>query len=1185
MRQHQRTGMVFIFVLGLLTVMIVVAFGFLKSMQSERGNLYVQRKDELARLAAEMGLSHAISVCNQEYLQVSEVRDDSVGGAVSRLDGLHKNVFNMLSPRTSGTHRPTSWDLAPDVPFADLFNAWCPNYHQSTNRIIHWTGGWRTARGYARWIEANRFDYDGSAVYDPSTYDMYTPATPNPGTVKTPFPPVAPWTRGGAYTSAHQVDHPLWLDSNCRPVTDPNLARFRLRYAVSIQDQSANLWMNTSMPWLTAGQQTAVRLAYKDAVQAVGSLLGKDITLESVFLGYGAYQNCRFAHAGDGSGQPDGVPIDFASRGGSAMPYRDPNTGRSRAFMNVHGSPTMSWNDPAGSWLGNGLLSYNDLGFATQGSGTEWHLHGDTKDNEPRVRGDNFAQSAATPFGRPAYGATDHPWAVNILMVAPRVIQGMVNAYVPPTARSVLIDSESHIPYISYTDAGGNVIATWPGGSGSYGPYTWTASTWAVPSSLGLSMPGIGIDLFTDTFKPGGAQPFPYPTPTNRDYWYATPASSRLKHDMVADLRTNAQRYPGGAFFVNATETRANQFVGWWNAASSPRQAWSDPASTSYAPPATGVDDCGKFIIFYVDDGANTAKTYTLPPAWLPNHPYAVGDKVANGGVAYVCTTITPAPVPPVTTGQSAAAGGPSGTGTGIVDNQLVWNYISVDATNILTPNRLISGSNLVTAFIPGGPFSRAESGPGADNRCSLYQKGTVTIYTPPVPVPVPSGANYPALPPLATDQVTAITTAPTSRNGLSYTGFPAMNPASWSITQSAGGWGSEAKTTAPNSYWLRLSVAFWHAVFTAQVANLAWADPSDVRNQKQFWDWPSGGVTYSTLQPGLGQWDWVSGIHKGKVSWKNPSDPKVVDAWDPRYADFRTMEQIDRQFLANLGESFENPGRVTTAAALAEIDSSTGRSRPARYVIASNSAADPSASNFGTGCQTYVSEYRITNNIRTLLTPIDTTVATASLTTRSTDPQSGAGLVPQKLWLLDEQNGEADASYTPTSVVGTSPTHLARARAKLMELVLNDWRMSFLGASKEYAGSFAPKDFDGDGEVFCSGYLVPASADADTSLTCHVAADASGNGPTANLTLFSLTGCLSFMRSNQYHIVVRGELYDNLIDKAVSEHYLESAYLMDPNRDVNRSVAPKTGMKASTVMMQRQVHNYYRGYMTRSYP
>lgn len=1185
-RQRSRSGMVFLFVLGLLTVMIVFAFGFLRTMQNERGNLFVQRKDDLARLAAEMGMSHAIAVCTQEYLQPTEVRDASTDSAVSRLDGLHKNAFNLLSPRINGTHRPSAWDLAPDVPFADLFSSWCPNYHVSTNRIVNWTSAWRTGRGYGRIIEANRFDYDGSAVYDPSTYDMYTPATPNPAAVKSPFPPVPPWVRGGAYAPANQLDHPLWLDNNCRPVSDPNLARFRLRYAVTIQDQSANLWMNTDMPWLNAGQKSAVRTAYKDAIEAVGSQLGKSVTLESVFLGYGAYQNCRFAHSGDGSGQAAGVPIDFASRGGGAMPYRDPNN-RNRAFMNVLGSPTMAWNDPAGTWLGNGLLSWNDIGFATQGPGSEWHLYGDTKDNEGRVRGDQFAQNVVSPFGRPEYGATDHPWVVNVLMIAPRLIQGMVNAYVPPTARSVLIDSETHYPYVSYPDAGGNQISTWTGGSGSYGTYNWNATTWSIPASLGLSMPGQGIDLFTDTFQPGGVKPFNYPAPTNRDYWYSTPASARLTHAGVADTRSNAQRYPGQAFFLTPTETQGNQFVGWWKTTPKPRQLIGDPASTSFAPPSSGVDDTGKYIVFYSDDATNVAKNYPAPADWQASHAYALGNTVANGGKYYVCTHILLGPPVPAT-GLSAASGGPSGTGSAIPDNQVAWDYYAppgADTTNILTPNQGLTSSNLPGTFSPGGPFNRMESGPGGDTRCSLYQKGSVTIYTPPVPVPVDGLAStkYPDLPATPADQVTAVTTPPATRNTLP--GFGGLNPNSWNIVQTAGGWGNEAKSTAPNSYWLRLSTAFWHAVFTAQTANLAWADPADIRNQKQFSDWPAGGVTYSTVQPGLGPWDWISGTRKGKASWKNASDPKTVDKWDPRYDDFKTMEQIDRQFIANMGESFEHPGQATPAAALTELDASTGRPRPARFSVAISNTADPSVANYGTGCQMYITEYRITNNIRTLLTPIDSTVASAALTARSTDAQTGPGLVPQKLWLLDEQNGEGDPAYTPGTTVGTTPTHLARARAKLMELVLNDWRMSFLGASKEYASAFRPKDFDGDGQVFCSGYMAGASSDADTGLSCFAAADSAGNGPASGLTMFSVTGCLSFMRSNQYRIIVRGELYDNILDKAVSEHYLESDYLIDPDRNVNRLGGPASGIEDSTVMMQRQIHNYYRGYMTRSYP
>jgi len=156
---------------------------------------------------------------------------------------------------------------------------------------------------------------------------------------------------------------------------------------------------------------------------------------------------------------------------------------------------------------------------------------------------------------------------------------------------------------------------------------------------------------------------------------------------------------------------------------------------------------------------------------------------------------------------------------------------------------------------------------------------------------------------------------------------------------------------------------------------------------------------------------------------------------------------------------------------------------------------------------------------------------------------------------------------------------------------VLNDWRMSFRGAAASYAADFRPKDFDGDGVVFCSGLPDSAlGADADTGLSCHAAADASGNGPgrAAGLTIFSMTGCFTISRSHQIKIQVRGELYDNFTSRAVSERYLESALLVDPDEDVRRSTGPgvlPSGLDDSVLIFQRPIHNYYQGYLNRTYP
>jgi len=59
---------------------------------------------------------------------------------------------------------------------------------------------------------------------------------------------------------------------------------------------------------------------------------------------------------------------------------------------------------------------------------------------------------------------------------------------------------------------------------------------------------------------------------------------------------------------------------------------------------------------------------------WTASHAYLVGERVTNDtNKTYICTTA----------GISAAAGGPTGTGSGITDGTVVWNY--VEASTALT--------------------------------------------------------------------------------------------------------------------------------------------------------------------------------------------------------------------------------------------------------------------------------------------------------------------------------------------------------------------------------------------------------------------------------------------------------------------------------------------------------------------
>ena len=84
--------------------------------------------------------------------------------------------------------------------------------------------------------------------------------------------------------------------------------------------------------------------------------------------------------------------------------------------------------------------------------------------------------------------------------------------------------------------------------------------------------------------------------------------------------------------------------------------------------------------------------------AWVVLTAYAVGDYVSNGGDVYICTTA----------GTSAASGGPSGTGTGIVDATVVWdfqgaeqNVVGVDNTTDLDVQSAVTPGGAAGAGIP----------------------------------------------------------------------------------------------------------------------------------------------------------------------------------------------------------------------------------------------------------------------------------------------------------------------------------------------------------------------------------------------------------------------------------------------------------------------------------------------------
>lgn len=143
--------------------------------------------------------------------------------------------------------------------------------------------------------------------------------------------------------------------------------------------------------------------------------------------------------------------------------------------------------------------------------------------------------------------------------------------------------------------------------------------------------------------------------------------------------------------------------------------------------------------------------------------------------------------------------------------------------------------------------------------------------------------------------------------------------------------------------------------------------------------------------------------------------------------------------------------------------------------------------------------------------------------------------------------------------------------QSALMELVVNDMRMSFFGASPDYP-DFRPLDLNDDGSVSCSGYA--SGKQAADPLT--------GRGPEPE-TWFSLTGCFAFDKSRYYRIFTRGQLFDEIRGIPVAETDFETVYAVDPDGDVwdvheQPTGVGGNGLADSHILYQRQLNNRYIG-------
>lgn len=99
--------------------------------------------------------------------------------------------------------------------------------------------------------------------------------------------------------------------------------------------------------------------------------------------------------------------------------------------------------------------------------------------------------------------------------------------------------------------------------------------------------------------------------------------------------------------------------------------------------------------------GYTSAPTVTIGTVWAGGAVVAVNNQRANGGNVYTCTTA----------GTTDVSGGPTGTGTGIVDGTAVWSYAGVQATATATVGDVTLGATTYTNGISSLTITNEGSG------------------------------------------------------------------------------------------------------------------------------------------------------------------------------------------------------------------------------------------------------------------------------------------------------------------------------------------------------------------------------------------------------------------------------------------------------------------------------------------
>lgn len=144
---------------------------------------------------------------------------------------------------------------------------------------------------------------------------------------------------------------------------------------------------------------------------------------------------------------------------------------------------------------------------------------------------------------------------------------------------------------------------------------------------------------------------------------------------------------PGNCAAADAGTQLANAALpsDWMAAASSGSKA----KSGTWQDVAADANGLARHYRLYASDGSTCHMQGLVSMPWAASTAVQVGQQMHNGGNVYVVTTA----------GTTNSSGGPTGTGTGITDGSVTWNYVGPVEMTIDNVDIAIGQQVTVTGF------------------------------------------------------------------------------------------------------------------------------------------------------------------------------------------------------------------------------------------------------------------------------------------------------------------------------------------------------------------------------------------------------------------------------------------------------------------------------------------------------